>query len=159
MLPIASSEQVTAQCIYSPISNTPAIFWRAVVQEQYLTFSTKTSSDIHDNSVRTETTVEWRTIIDHQNCADFYLQVRICSCSQLAAHTQKACTCLWQDGGAKLLVQGSNGYHCQVQMGGYDGTIGEHNSNLDQAFTKTPPFNSSSVPNQVQWMVSAVTSS
>lgn len=89
-LPPFEASQGIAQCMYSPGSQKPCVYWRVIVQEEWIRIKHCKDKDGHHHTERTR---HWEIIVDKENYVDFYLQ----------------------DGDLKLFVNGSKGNQCKVQ--------------------------------------------
>jgi len=78
--------RMQAQCFYSPGTMRPCVYWRVIVQEEWISWS-------RDSEGRWQRSLDWRTIVDRENYTDFYLQ----------------------DGDTKLYVNGSKRGDIRVQ--------------------------------------------
>lgn len=88
-LPPFETTQAVSQCMYSPGSQKPCVYWRVVVEEEWIKIE-----DRRDNRGRHHSeSTSWRKIVDHENYVDFYLQ----------------------DGSTKLFINGRKRNQCKIQ--------------------------------------------
>lgn len=102
VLPSFQKGQAQAQCMYSPGTMKPCVYWRVVVSEQWIRWRevddyTYQGEGENRRRVKTgshwESSTSWNEVIDRENYVDFYLQ----------------------DGTIKLFVHGSQRGHCRIQ--------------------------------------------
>ena len=111
------------QCCYSPGTQSPSVYWRVTVEEEWCVWRRVEERDSEGNVTghHYAASRRWNTIVDKENSVDFYLQ----------------------DGVTKIFVHGSKRDDIRVQSE-WDGG-GDNKSWM--------PFSHTELPDGIQWLV------